>query len=328
MKFTKTTLAMAVTATMALGMAEQASASVYAGSRLLISDLLIGVTNLSQPALQGFTFTTNATANLNGVETVDGKTCDQISCSNVAPVLTSVASQGAPIRAAGDFTFFGPVHGTQTYSNGGAQINNAELSTGNPTSTNQISEVEIAGNGVGFATTAVGSETALNFVFNLAGTGNLSLKFKANPNIFVAVDTPGLVPPVFASGSISASFNLAGPNGTQISWAPNGQAGGFGDCDGVTSCTEVSDSINLNVTRTLPFGNPSSNGFSDARFGVDNGFQDFEILISGLAAGQHTLSLNTTTFARAQQNVPEPSLLALMGMSLAGISFARRRKSA
>lgn len=327
MNLKRSTLAAAIVSTFALGVSSQASADVYAGSALFVKDFELTISGATV-AITGYSFTANSNANLNGANDNMNADCSTIGtpCSGTPPVLESVATKGAPARGLGNFSFFDTNNG-QTYSNAGAQIKEAELATATPTITNQISEVNIAANGKGDSNTNVGSQTTMAFSFTVTEGGELNLKFKADPYLYVAVNTPNLVS-ALANATISASFELTGTNGTLVTWTPNGKNfadsdADFVDCSGVTSCSEDADNASLNVTRSLPAGNPQSNQYSSAA-----GWNDFEITIKGLAAGNYTLGMGATTQARAEQatRVPEPGMLALLGIGLAGMGFGSRRR--
>jgi len=341
MNVKKLTLTAAVTAAFALGAAGQAGASVYAGSSLLITDLNIAVvpTDLTPGAVSvlGFSFTANAQSQLNGGPVLtDNKTCSTITtlCAGPAPVLDS-ATGG---RALGDFSFT-PIP-TGTYANSASQIGDAELVTAQPTDTSQISETEIAGTGTGAASTLVASQT--QFLFNFETTedsADLSLSFKADPNLYVAVSTLNLLS-ALAQATLGAAFELTNTDlSVSISWSPNGATGTgqFSDCTSpanIVVCNETFDGENLNVTKSLPPGNNVHNGFSDNRnvAASDLGASSFGIFLENLPGGAYTLSLTTNTTARAEQvvreqKVPEPGVLALMGLGLMGLfATSRRRK--
>jgi hypothetical protein len=295
----------------------------------LIQNFTLAFNPINNIAVTGFSFTANSNANLNGSNDNDNANCSTITtaCPVAIPVLSSVANApgSAPLRSLSDFSFIGPASGN-TFSNSAAEITQAELVNATPTSTKQISEVEIAGTGVGDANTNVGSQTQFVFSFTTGQTTDLTLAFEADPRLFVKVDTPSLIA-ALAGTTISSSFELSGDNGVSVSWKPDGktatdQSFNFSNCAGAT-CVENADQENLNVTISLPPGNPSSNAYSAA-----DGFSNFGISITGLPAGKYTLGLGATTFSTSEQKlVPEPGILALLGIGLAGLGVARRRIS-
>lgn len=340
MNIKRSTLAIAVSALVGLGMAGQAAAGVYAGSRLQIDNLTINITNVGPPGVTGYTFNLDNTATLNGVSATTAgisSTCNSLgspACSATDPALTAVAANApgsAPLRvdgAANNWDFLGP-GASQTYANSDSEIQEAQLTTGNPTDTIQISEAEVAGTGTGQSSTTVQSNTNFTFTFVIGpGGGSFVLDFDADPDLYVAVDTLGNFLGALAQANTGATFTLTSNTGARVQWSPDGLAGGFTQCAGVTSCTEDNDDESLNNTVGLPAGNPADAGISDARKAgvVDPGLSDFGITVLGLPSGDYSLTLAATSSVNVVQAVPEPAILGLLGLSLAGLGMRRRSR--
>jgi len=332
MKIKRSRVAAAITAAVALGSAGQALASVYAGAYTFVSDLNLQVYNettfdTTGITLGDFTFTANSNADLNGSTDIQNATCSTIgtACTGPAPVLQSAANGGGgtATRSGGDFSLFGP--GSDTYANSGAEIGDAELVTGSPTDARQIAEAEIQGSGFGTGGTTVSSQTAFKFDFSVTdpdGPGALTLSFNADPYLRVFVDTLNLVG-ALAQASISATFSLVNADeSVNVSWTPSGgSTTGFSSCEGVGSCTENADGADLTRTLTLPAGNPQ-----DLAYSLASGLNAFGISISGIPTGSYSVGLTLTSFVRAEQTVPEPGMLSLLGIGLLGLGTSRRKR--
>ncbi len=347
----KNLLSVAVVAGLSLGVSSQASASVYASSRVLIENFGItingGVLGGGAIVPGDVKFNTNASAQLNGTNVSDPSECGTqlglTACPvNASPVLTSLANApgSTASRAAGDFNYMGPDTpvDTNSYANSQATIVTSEIfNPGQSTVISQISEVELQGNGSGSADSLVSSTTQFAFTVP-GGATTVDVDFTANVDRYVSVNTAGLIGNAIAEANTEFTFSLIGTNGVNVQWTPDGQSGGFACGPSflpfqLTACVENADSEQLSGNTSLPpFVNPFAVRYSDDRpapfFGPDAGQQAYGFSISNLAAGAYTLALTVNTSVNASQTVPEPSNLALLGLGLFGMGFVQRRKAA
>jgi hypothetical protein len=218
---------------------------------------------------------------------------------------------------------FGPGSG-QTYANAASEIGEAQLATGSLTTTSQISEVEIQNTGIGSATTSVGSRTTFRVQVEVQDGGLISLAFNSGILLETSINSldPDAEDGFGATAKVDTIFTLTGAGGVLVNWRPNGSAFGvpleFQDCIGAI-CIENVDTASLNTQRTLDgVTNP------DTRTYAANG--SYEIIVAGLAAGAYTLQLTAQTFTDAEQRVPTPGVLSLMGLGLAGLGFRLRKR--
>ncbi|MDB5795505.1 MAG: hypothetical protein JWR25_1884, partial [Noviherbaspirillum sp.] len=95
---------------------------------------------------------------------------------------------------------------------------------------------------------------------------------------------------------------------------------------GSVACTETADSRDLNRNVGVTTNNREDNFSWDPNVLTATAFG---ISVTGLGAGDYTLSLNETKSTRiARTVVPEPGMVALMGIALMGfVASARRRKN-
>lgn len=324
MKLKKTSLATALVAALAMGAAGQASASVYAGSSLDVSNLVIGFTTGAGTPITGlnpqYSFNVEDSATLNGATQAWAAGCSSIAGNCGASPVLSVNAANAPgstvIRANNDYSLFG--QNTGTFANSNAEISTAQLVTFLPTSTKQVAEAEVLGSGQGQASTNIQSSTTWTFSFSISETANLSLSFLANPEMKADVS---LVPPFsagIAQSNLATDFTLRRlGGGAFVNWNPDGVNGNV-ICVGVLSCVEV-DPESLNETMTV---GPLT---STVTHSLGSGPSLFSLNVNGLAAGNYTLSLAALTSVSVQQ-VPEPGTLLLIGGALAAMGMGRLRR--
>lgn len=335
MNIKKTALAAGIAAALAIGMAGQANASVYASSSLQVKDFTVALTGgFAANPVTTFQFTATNTAQLNnGVMAAEGATCGSAGpnfCTG-NPSLNALAANaagGSINRADNDFSFFGPSN--DTYANSDSVIWTSELGNGLPSSTAQIAESEIQSTGNAKSNAEITSNTGFRFDFVLGTTADLTLSFKADPSLYAEINQL-----IFDSGSAQANMNAtftltkAGTNGQRVKWTPEGTAAN--DCSvsvGLTgvACVETADEESLNGNQSVS-SNPDVAVYSLSPV-VDPGWSAFGLKVTGLSAGNWTLAFNAVT-STSVTTVPEPNILALLGLAVVGMGVVgRRRKTA
>lgn len=328
MKLKKTSLATALVAALAMGAAGQASASVYAGSSLDVSNLVIGFVNQNTGAVitnlsPNFTFNVEDSATLNGSTQAFAASCSSLlgNCSAVSPVL-AVNAANAPgsslTRANNDYTLLG--QGNGTYANSNAEITTAQLVNGFPSESQQVAEAELLVSGAGQASSNIQSNTTWTFDFVIdTNLAVMNLSFVANPEMKADVT---LIPP-FTSGlaqaNLTTNFTLSREGVPLVVWSPNGAGTGLLCGIGLTCTAAEGESLNI----TLGVG-PAS---ETAQHSLGTPGTNFSLSVEGLTEGRYSLTLAALTSVNVTQ-VPEPGTLVLLGGALAalGVGGLRRRR--
>lgn len=323
MKLSHLKLIPAAAALAMLCAAGSAQAGAYGYSYNNIFGLVIAVPT-GQITVANSTTISRSTATLNGVSVIQGG-----SGSLDAPR----ANVGAVTKGQNDFTQQGP---SGDYSRGDAQIVSTQFPSfpAGSTSTQvvNVAEAHLDGPaGTADASGRNGSTTGFSVDFIVGSpTATLSFDFLASPFMQVFLQsTVGQLSTTTAN--LVVTFTITDAAGlTVFNWAPDGVLGSiFGG-------TENADGANLNTslaTNFLTRGNlftydPSGCG-TPTGTGVGTACgSNFSSVSNALTAGNYTLTLNAVESVDLvkQAATPEPGTLALLGLGLAGLGYARRRK--
>jgi len=337
---TKKLKALAVTAAAcaALFASTGANAYVYSVSHLELKDLAITFgTDPANVAINSFQYTLTNTATLGGSSVIKSATCSSTAlCSGISPVLNALVANAvgsSPVRAENDFSIIGTGY-SSNYSNADSVITTDSLvqSTASSfvtTSTNQIAESLLNGNGSASANAEIQSNSTIMLTFTVGGpTTSLSIAFNADPDQKVEVnDLPGSFS---TQSNMSAGFVLTRlSDKKKVQWTPNGSLADFGTDNSCSAalgsgltCAVTADDLNLNSRLSIGANGTDTNAFEPAAV-----FGAFGMNITGLTAGQYSIALSTLTSTSIDRTViPEPGSLALIGLALAGLGFVSSQR--
>lgn len=187
-----------------------------------------------------------------------------------------------------------------------------------PATANTISEISLLGNDIGQANSNLSNNTG--FVFVLGSDRQVFLDLSAITASVSSLSNDALNPPSIVGSSatwtVSITDNVTGT--TVFNWSPDGQAGG------ISGGTELLDEIDLS------FGTSISTPGASASIAESGDAQAYTDLL--LAGRGYTFRIVQTASSDAtlEKQVPEPSVVALMGLGLlgAGATRLKRKKSA
>jgi hypothetical protein len=339
-------------AALAMGVSSQASAYVYAAAGLTIQNFQLAITG-SPVTVTRFDFTLTNTATLNGNSAINTATCGGTpgpGNNNCTPTLGRMdadatnAPGSAPVvrtnnaAIGGEFTFFGATAANLVgnWANSDSVIDTAELvNLGQPTNTRNIAEALLTSGADASSLSSIQSTTGFTIQFQVEDGASLSLNFLADPDLRAAIFGESSNGSYSAGADLNASFTLSQntPTGeaTLVNWNPQGTT--TNDCVAVSlpagvTCEENADSEDLNFNVGTTANNTADDHSWDPNVLTAAG-NDFGITVQGLRAGTYTLKLNEVKSTAIARTVPEPGMLALMGIGLMGfVASVRRKKKA
>jgi len=301
---------LAVAAALGAGLAGNAQAGVIAQSVLEITNLRFlnpdaSLVSLSQVTPLIFSDSTDVTATLNGTSDVGSINLNTFGTLDL--VQQCVGACGG--FGQNDYTH----HAAQTVivARGDTILSGAPISgTGQPTGADAktLAEAQVAPTNVGSTQSNLG--LLATFLFSVAADQTVTIAFDADLYLIASLTADMQIGSnAQASSSWSIDVTDATTGNPIFTWNPNGGAGG------IVGGTENADPCNLSQTVSSQLPGITITRACDASYSATS---------PTLVAGNfYQLNIRHTSEADATA-VPEPSLIALLGIGLLGMGFGVR----
>lgn len=188
-----------------------------------------------------------------------------------------------------------------------------------PATSSNVSEINLTGNDFASSNANVNNNTG--FTFALVGSQQVVIDLHGITSTRSFLTADAVVPPSITGSSTTWVVNVT-DNVTHLnvfSWTANGN---FNASDALNdvNAKELSDTINLNTGSSVSLAG-SDTGYINASGNAS--------AITGFLVGGRSYTLrvtDTTSSDSTNKNVPEPSIMGLMGMGLLGLGATRLRR--